>query len=167
MPFNKGKKKKKGVIIHCVLLSSRNDQRRSLCEPLNNRTAAIGSFTFHFSAENTLLALPRPDAAALNSSQQPALSPALSQPGLSVAQRCSLKLMKHQHTSLPPPSGHYAQPMSRLRRVHQRIRGGGESSAHPQVHLHPCHRNRYKLRHTFTETSPRPREISFTHILKA
>lgn len=29
--------------------------------------------------------------------------------------------MKHQHIPIPPPLGHYAQPMSRLCREHQRI----------------------------------------------
>lgn len=31
----------------------------------------------------------------------------------------------------------------------------GESCAHPQVHLHPCHHDRYKRRQAFAETSPR------------
>lgn len=31
----------------------------------------------------------------------------------------------------------------------------GESCAHPQVHLHPCHHDPYKRRQAFAETSPR------------
>lgn len=35
--------------------------------------------------------------------------------------KTSLKLMKHQHTLLPPPPGHYTQPMSGLHRALQKI----------------------------------------------
>lgn len=106
-------------------------------------TADVGLFTFPFCREH-FASITEPDAAALNSSQQWVRSPAMSPPvrrDCWEALGCSLKLMKHQHTSLLPPLGHYAQAMSMLHRALQITTRKCPASSSSLKFLSPRHHN--------------------------
>lgn len=80
------------------------------------------------------------------------------------AQRCSLKLMKHQHPSLPPPPGRSTQPMSKLHRALQIISRWGHVHLKQLIHVIAGDSVSNKSCSTFTEMSSRRKEFFYTNL---